>query len=180
MDNLTGDPNQYSPSSFPQGMKGSCLCGSIHVNINDSELFARRRGHICHCANCRKVSGSYASINLIIDEGKVEIEDRDGTLKEYVDKETMSGKSVGRWFCSRCGKWVVLNTCLHNVRQANYLFSPVKSVATTKPGVVILKMGMFPRIPAPEFETFVLHRHPWQGQHEGTIQYKIRLGDEKV
>ena len=58
--------------------------------------------------------------------------------------------------------------------------SPIKSVTPTRPGVIILKMGMFPRIPAPDFETFALHRHEWQGQHEDTVQFKIRLGDEKV
>jgi hypothetical protein len=35
-----------------------------------------------------------------VDETEVRIEDRDGTLREYVSKETMIGKSVGRWFCS--------------------------------------------------------------------------------
>jgi len=35
-----------------------------------------------------------------MDETKVHIEDRDGTLREYVSKEAMIGKSVGRWFCS--------------------------------------------------------------------------------
>lgn len=66
------------------------------------------------------------------------------------------------------------------ILRANYSFSPVKSVAATRPGLVIMKMGMFPRIPAPEFETFALHRHEWQGQHDDTIQYRIRLGDERL
>jgi hypothetical protein len=65
-----------------------------------------------------------------------------------------------------------------NILQANDSFSPVKSVTTTRPGLVIMKMGMFPRIPAPEFETFASHKHKWQGQHENTIQYRLRLGDE--
>lgn len=30
---------------------------AVKVLINDDELFSRRRGHICHCANCRKVAG---------------------------------------------------------------------------------------------------------------------------
>ena len=104
MEKLTGNPNQYDAAFFSESLKGNCLCGSVHVTINDPELFTRRRGHICHCSNCRKVSGSYASINLIIEEDKVQIEDRDGTLREFIDKETLSGKPIGRWFCSRCGK----------------------------------------------------------------------------
>jgi len=39
-----------------------------------------------------------------------------------------------------------------------------------RPGLVIVKMGLFHRIPAPE------HRHKWQGQHEGMSKYKISLG----
>jgi hypothetical protein len=101
---LSGDPKQHDISEFSQSLKGQCLCGSIQVTINDSELFTRRRGHLCHCANCRKVSGSYASINLIIESDKVDIVDRDGTLTEYKDTETMSGAVLGRWFCRRCGK----------------------------------------------------------------------------
>lgn len=104
MDKLTGNPNHHNPSAFSQGLKGNCLCGSVHVTIKDSELFMRRRGHICHCANCRKVSGSFASINLILEEHKVQIDDHNGTLREFIDKETMSGIPVSRWFCSSCGK----------------------------------------------------------------------------
>ncbi|KAH8747144.1 hypothetical protein BGZ57DRAFT_971376 [Hyaloscypha finlandica] len=81
-----------------------------------------------------------ALINLVMDETKVHIEDRDGTLREYVSKESIIGKSVGRWFCFRCG-------------------NPVKSVPVTRPRLVIVKLSNFPRFPAPEFETFALHRH---------------------
>lgn len=60
------------------------------------------------------------------------------------------------------------------------LFSPVKSMVKSRPGVVIVKMGMFPRIPAPEFETFALHRHEWQGKHDDVVQYKIRPWEETL
>ena len=60
------------------------------------------------------------------------------------------------------------------------LDSPVKSVVESRPGVVIVKLGMFPRIPAPEFETFALHRHEWQGKHDDMVQYKIRPWEETL
>ncbi|KAF4311606.1 putative glutathione-dependent formaldehyde-activating protein [Botryosphaeria dothidea] len=161
MPELTGDPNQHPIIEFAEGISGHCLCGSIHVTIHDKELFTKRRGHLCHCANCRKVAGSYVASNLIIDEDKVTIEDRDGTLKEFVDKGTMSGEPLGRFFCGTCG-------------------NPIKSVVPARKGKVIIKMGMFPRIPAPECETFALHRHDWQGVHQGVDQYKIRIFDEKL
>jgi hypothetical protein len=39
-------------------MEGTCNCGAIKVKVDDPELFTRRRGHICHCQNCRKTAGS--------------------------------------------------------------------------------------------------------------------------
>lgn len=31
---------------------------AVKVRVNDNELFSgRRRGHLCHCSNCRKVAG---------------------------------------------------------------------------------------------------------------------------
>jgi len=100
----TGDPKQHDPSKFANSLSGHCLCGSIHVTITDNELFTKPRGHLCHCANCRKVAGSYVSSNLVIEADKVNIEDRNGTLKKYADFETGSGKPVNRFFCNGCGK----------------------------------------------------------------------------
>ncbi|KAJ9635520.1 hypothetical protein H2201_003181 [Coniosporium apollinis] len=160
MPEVTGDPNKVNPDDLTT-LTGTCLCGSIRVTINDPDLFTRRRGHLCHCANCRKVAGSYVAANLLIENDKVEIEDKNGTLKEFKDTETMSGTPVGRWFCSTCG-------------------NPIKSVVPAYGDKVVLKMGIFPRIPAPEFETFGLHRHPWQGLHESMEQYKLKAGGEKL
>lgn len=100
----TGDPNQHDVSKFSEQLIGSCLCGSVVVTINDNELFTKKRGHLCHCANCRKVAGSFVASNLLIEQEKVNIEDKNGTLKTYEDKETLSGGSVFRTFCSTDGK----------------------------------------------------------------------------
>ncbi|TKA83790.1 hypothetical protein B0A55_00055 [Friedmanniomyces simplex] len=152
---LTGDPKQHPPSEFQDSLSGSCLCGSITVTINDSELFTRPRGHLCHCSNCRKVAGSFVSSNLLIEADKVTIDDRDGTLKTYEDRATGSGNPVYRTFCSVDG-------------------NPVKSETQAYPGKVILKMGMMPRIPQPEYEGFGLHRHEWQGKHDGVTSFKTK------
>jgi hypothetical protein len=108
MPSLTGDPKQHSPSSFATSMTGSCLCGSIRATITatNGDLFARPRGHLCSCANCRKVAGSYIASNMLLDESEIKIEDRDGTLTSFEDKATGSGGSVFRFFCGRDGKYV--------------------------------------------------------------------------
>lgn len=103
MPTLTGDPKQHDPATLDGTLTGSCLCGSIQVTIKDDELWSKRRGHLCHCANCRKVSGSYVASNLNIEEDKTSIDDKQGTLKVFADHETGSGKPVDRYFCSNCG-----------------------------------------------------------------------------
>lgn len=104
---LTGDPKQHPVSKFADSITGSCLCGSISVTLHEKGLFDKPRGHLCHCANCRKVAGSYVSSNMIMDAANVVIEDRDGTLKTYEDYATFSGSPVRRSFCSRDGKYGV-------------------------------------------------------------------------
>jgi len=98
---LTGNPAEHSRADT---LIGSCLCGSIIVTITDSELWTKKRGHLCHCSNCRKVAGSPYGSNLIIEEEKVKIEDRDGTRKVFLDHKSFSGKPVQRNFCSVDGK----------------------------------------------------------------------------
>lgn len=60
------------------------------------------------------------------------------------------------------------------------IFSPIKSESENLPGKVILKMGVFPRIPVPEMEGFDLHRHPWEPLCEGTVRYKLVRGGEAI
>lgn len=104
MPELTGDPKQHHQSKFDDGMTGSCLCGSITVHILEKGIFDKPKGHLCYCANCRKVAGSYVASNMLLDEDKVKIEDRDGTLKTFTDTATGSGNPVYRSFCSVDGK----------------------------------------------------------------------------
>ncbi|KAF2186787.1 hypothetical protein K469DRAFT_630840 [Zopfia rhizophila CBS 207.26] len=157
----TGNPNSHDPSEFANGMTGTCLCGSISVTIKDLDLFKGRKGHLCHCANCRKVAGSYVSANMLMKADQVELIDRDGTLKTYLDYATGSGKPVHRSFCSTDG-------------------NPIKSETELAPGMVILKMGIYPRIPPPSAEAFAEHRHDWQAKHEGVEQYATTRSGPKL
>ncbi|KAF2217896.1 hypothetical protein CERZMDRAFT_30995 [Cercospora zeae-maydis SCOH1-5] len=151
----TGDPKAHDVSEFSEKLVGTCLCGSVTVTINDNELFTKRRGHLCYCANCRKVAGSCVASNLLIEQEKVSIEDKDGTLNTYEDYATLSGNPVYRTFCSKDG-------------------NPIKSETQLYPGKVVLKMGIFPRIPQPEAEGFGLHKHDWQVNNDGIETYEIK------
>ncbi|KAI4725645.1 hypothetical protein E4T49_06618 [Aureobasidium sp. EXF-10728] len=160
MSHLTGDPKRHDLSSFKDSITGSCLCGSITVTINDN-LFTKPRGHLCHCENCRKATGSVVATNLTIEEDKVDIQDRDGTLKLYADKATKSGNPVYRYFCAVDG-------------------NPIFSKADHMPGKVTISMGCMPVIPTPEMAGFAAHRHPWFKDPEGIASYKIMRGEEKM
>lgn len=48
------------------------------------------------------------------------------------------------------------------------------------PDMYVLKMGMFPRIPQPECETFASQRQEWQGIHEGVEQFALARGGKKL
>lgn len=65
-------------------MEGTCLCKAVAVKVNDDNLFGeQRRGHICHCKNCRKVAGGIFGTNLIIEEEKVEFPKGKDAIKMY-------------------------------------------------------------------------------------------------
>jgi hypothetical protein len=120
---LTGDPNSHPTSTFSTGLTSTCLCTAIRVTINDTELFTRPRGHLCHCANCRKVAGSYVSSNLAIEKEKVIVDDPRGVMKKYKDYATGSGKCVERCFCGECGKGVCPNSLPSSSQKVSFWIS---------------------------------------------------------
>ena len=59
-------------------------------------------------------------------------------------------------------------------------YSPVKSVTAAYPGKIIMKMGMFPRIPQPEAQGFGQHRQSWECKHDGIPVFEFKwMGPEK-
>ncbi|PSS12167.1 hypothetical protein M430DRAFT_125540 [Amorphotheca resinae ATCC 22711] len=141
-------------------MEGTCLCGAVRVEVKDDNLFGgQRRGHVCHCTNCRKTAGTAAATNLLIESDKVVLSG-EHNLKEYIDTQTLSGTPLSRYFCFTCG-------------------NPIKSVTSLYPGKVILKLGIFPKIPVPEWESFASQRQSWEKPIDGCVQYKTKsLGEE--
>lgn len=145
MASLTGDPRSYDLSAFSKSMTGKCLCGKITVIIDQPGLFDKPNGHLCHCANCRKSSGSSAINLLLLPSKNVTVVDPEGALKYYFDtNNNQSGNTVPRCFCSNCGSSV---GSFHKPEAG----AKVASVA----------LGLFPRMPEPEFELFTAHRQPW-------------------
>ena len=65
---------------------GGCLCGAVRYSVRGEPAHVRR----CHCANCRKESGSAFSVYA---HWPVEAFELSGELSSY----------DGRGFCPRCG-----------------------------------------------------------------------------
>lgn len=58
--------------------------------------------------------------------------------------------------------------------------SPIKSVTPNYAGKTVLKLGIFPKIPHPEWESFASQRQEWMKPLDGAIQYKTKSGGEKM
>jgi hypothetical protein len=46
-------------------------------------------------------------------------------------------------------------------------------------GKIVVKMGMFEKIPEPEWEAFANRRQAWEKPLEGAAQYKLLAGPGK-
>jgi len=138
------------------------LCKAVQVKVTDDNLFGgQRRGHLCHCANCRKVAGGMFGTNLLIEEEKVHFPKGKSNMKKYDDPDTMSGTPVGRYFCQTCGV-------------------PIMSVTPMYKGKIVLKLGIYPKLPQPEWESFAERRQAWEKPLEGAVQYKTKSFGEKM
>lgn len=46
-------------------------------------------------------------------------------------------------------------------------------------GKVVVKLGIFEKVPEPEWEQFAVRRQPWEKAFGGCIQYKLLAGPDK-
>ena len=98
-----------------QKITGGCLCGKVRYEVLDS--FAQF--HLCHCQQCRKITGSSHASNLFTAPGNMTIVDGEQYINHYVDPERDFSKS----FCSACGSGLP-----HHSRSSDYLVIPAGSL----------------------------------------------------
>jgi len=97
---------------------------------------------------------------LTIETDKVHITGEEN-LTRYDDPETLSGTPVSRYFCKTCGV-------------------PIRSLTPLYKGKTVLKLGIYPKVPVPEWESFASNRQDWHKPYEGTTQFKTKSGGEKM
>ncbi len=77
-------------------LEGSCLCREVcYIVIGEP-----RRFYHCHCARCRKSSGTGHASNLIITSAQLTFSKGESLLKRYKLPEAIR---FTRQFCSNCG-----------------------------------------------------------------------------
>jgi hypothetical protein len=128
-------------------------------------------GHVlCHCLDCRKISGTSYSNNLIVSEANFKLESG-----EYIHRwtlYTLSNHIIGKpkeiWKTADTGKKITSHFCPDC---GTTLFRTGESF----PGAVIIKSGVlddsnFPDNNVPKGELFVGHRVKWIPPLEGAQQ----------
>ncbi|HVT36896.1 MAG TPA: GFA family protein [Nevskiaceae bacterium] len=125
--------------------KGSCLCGGVRFQI-DAPL---NEIGMCHCAMCRKASGTAFATNAPVPEDKLRISGAE-LLSSY---ESSPGKQ--RVFCSRCG-------------------SPIYSRSAKRPGVVRIRVGTLdtPVGRVPDYHFWVQDKADWYEIRDGLPQHR--------
>ncbi|KAF6756945.1 Mss4-like protein, partial [Ephemerocybe angulata] len=78
---------------------GSCLCKAVRYELEGEPVWFR----VCHCVNCRKVTGAAFMANVLFPAKSFRITQGEGDLRVYEDGETASGVPMQRWFCGGCG-----------------------------------------------------------------------------
>ncbi len=96
-------------------IEGGCNCGAVRYRLNGEPITVA----VCHCANCRRQSGSAFSVNIVVAGEAMQLS---GDLTTYEDHDTESGQPVLRQFCATCG-------------------SPIRSITAASPQMAIVKAG---------------------------------------
>lgn len=94
-----------NPSRKPLAImskEGGCFCGNVRIKYSGEP----QGKALCHCMDCRKITGSTYSTNLIIPGEGFEV--TKGTPKT-IAKKADSGNTITSHFCGDCGStlWCV-------------------------------------------------------------------------
>ena len=115
---------------------GGCICGCIKYTINAKPLFTQ----VCHCLDCKKLTGSSYVMNTSIFDNSLDI--RGELLKGELIAG--SGKKCTHYFCKKCGVYIY----------ADYEFAIGRLTVRTK---TLSNPELFP----PQAHIFVKDKDPW-------------------
>jgi len=118
-------------------LTGGCLCGAVRYEYDE----AVGPANYCHCADCRRCTGSAFNIGVRVAAGQFRIVK--GSVKGFT-KAGDSGHLLTRHFCPECG-------------------SPLFTSSPRHPEDYYLKAGSLddPAVVRPTHQNWVKSRVPW-------------------
>lgn len=76
-------------------LTGGCLCGEVRFEVLDNF----QQFHLCHCAQCRRITGSAHASNLFTSAGNLSFVTGEDRITHYVD----AARDFSKSFCQCCG-----------------------------------------------------------------------------
>ncbi|KAL1642430.1 hypothetical protein SLS58_005504 [Diplodia intermedia] len=131
-------------------LEGSCCCGAVGIK-STGEIQAKA---LCHCLDCRKITGSTYSTNIIVAGNGFSV--TRGTPKQF-SKTADSGKTITSNFCGDCG------STLWRQSEAFGDARIIKAGTLDTPGAV-------DEVAKPAAELFTTQRVPWVSAIAGAEQ----------
>ena len=125
---------------------GSCLCGAVRYEFEAEPRIAVN----CHCAACRKATGSTVATWLLVPLDQFRWTSDNQTLREFV-----SSDHARRTFCATCG-------------------ATMGNLTTRRPKLMHLAAGTLDRAPAfrVALHGYVASKAPWHEITDALPQYE--------
>jgi len=89
-------PTPASEDAPGDGVRGSCLCGTVRWRIEGEPTAARH----CHCLRCRRARGALHASNLGVPLDGLRVTHGESDVREY---RLPDARYFGQSFCGRCG-----------------------------------------------------------------------------
>ncbi len=99
-------------------IKGGCLCGLVTFEVVDEF----KQFHLCHCTQCRKITGSAHASNLFIEPSALTWTCGEDKLKRF----DYPGRGFTKVFCTECGSGLPFLT-----QSGKYIIVPAGSLDGT-------------------------------------------------
>ncbi|KAL9471963.1 hypothetical protein ACSS6W_009904 [Trichoderma asperelloides] len=116
---------------------GTCNCGSVTVTL----AVIPSMTYACHCLNCRRAGGPF-SINYVLSEDEVTVQDSHDSRKQYIDVNTTS-KAIVR------------------VRLLILISDPLYSQLESMAGKYFIKASLFDKITPTKTDVFQDRQIHW-------------------
>ncbi|KAJ5621330.1 hypothetical protein N7528_006113 [Penicillium herquei] len=139
--------------------QGSCLCRQIRYEITGNSIV----NIMCHCNNCRKITGSLCMANSLYSKSQLRILSGEAVLKTFEDGGTDSGNVLKRSFCSNCGSPIYTTRVVGGVEEGHIIMTS---------GTMDFKGG---DEWAPMVELYCKNRCSWLPNLEGTKTFETGM-----